>query len=633
MTSLAIGFLIAVSAVSLPARCGEFARMKFNNPGLVVPAKSCAGLASNQFLVRDVNGDGLPDIVVNGGWGGQWNGRETCCFFHPGPKGETDPVFAPPRLLGKGSFDDGVWPCDETGASLRKPRHFRGNIRDVDRQFVDYDGDGTNDFILSVGDWSHYGWDNAYDARGHWTNETLHGYIYWHKGLGNGRFGKGEILRLADGNLLDGFGGCSALFADWDGDGDLDLIRVDFTDTILYFENIGTRTRPVWEGGRFVRAADGSRLAPELCMAKAVAFDWNGDGRPDILLSEEDARPAIACNTGRLERGIPVFEKPRHFRQEADELHLGALSTPWAYDWDGDGDEDLLSGDSAGHIAFFENLSGPGVEHPKWAAPVLLREPDGREIRIQAGPDGSIQGPCEAKWGYTCLSVADWDGDGLPDVMANTIWGRILWWRNIGTRKAPRLDFARGVPVAWQGAQPELGWGWFTPAKTEHPDEIITQWRSTPVMCDWNGDGLTDLLLIDAGGCLAFWERARQGDRLVLLPPKRALIGADGRPIRLAGAWRGGRGGGSGRRKFCLCDWNGDGLMDIVLNGGPNVQVMLQERSGAGLWHFAAPAGVGAALELRQHDPQPTACDFDGNGRPDLVMGAEDGFFYYLGRE
>lgn len=626
-----IGVMAAL--VTTVASAGEFERMKFNNPDLVVSAKSKSGLATSQLLVRDFNGDGLPDIIVNGGWGSQWNGNESYVFVNPGPKGSVDGVFAPPQFVKKGPFDDGLKPLGADGQPLKFVTHFRRQTRDRVRQLVDYDGDGVDDLVDSVGDWTRYGWDNAYTPDGYWTNATLHGYVYWHKGLGGNRYGEPQLLRLEDGNYLDAFGGCSVLFADWDGDGDLDLIRVDFTDTITYFENVGTRTNPAWEGGRFVRAADGSRLTPELCMAKAVACDWNGDGKTDIVISEEDARPAICLNTGRLLRGVPVFERPRHFRQRADELYLGVLNTPWAFDWDGDGDEDLLSGDSAGHVAFIENLSGRGVERPKWAAPVLLKEPDGREIHIQAGVNGSIQGPCEAKWGYTCISVADWDGDGLPDVMANSIWGRVLWWRNVGTRTQPKPDFARGVEVEWPGAQPALAWGWFKPEKTANPREIITQWRSTPVMTDWNGDGLTDLLLVDTDGYLGFWERAKKGGKLVLLPPRRALLEANGEPIRLSGKWRGGLGGGSGRRKFCVADWNGDGKADIVLNDGPNAKVLLQQRHADGKWYFAARTDVGAKLCLAQHDPQPCACDFNADGRPDLVMGAEDGFFYYLRHE
>ncbi|MFN6204110.1 MAG: FG-GAP repeat domain-containing protein, partial [Acidobacteriota bacterium] len=99
-------------------------------------------------------------------------------------------------------------------------------------------------------------------------------------------------------------------------------------------------------------------------------------------------------------------------------------------DWDGDGDQDIVSGNTAGYLEFFENLSGPRVEAPRWAAPRRLAV-NGRPFRIMAGPNGSIQGPAEAKWGYTTLNIADWDGDGRLDIVYNSILGRVEWLRNI----------------------------------------------------------------------------------------------------------------------------------------------------------------------------------------------------------
>ena len=74
-----------------------------------------------------------------------------------------------------------------------------------------------------------------------------------------------------------------------------------------------------------------------------------------------------------------------------------------------------------------------------------LLEADGREFRILAGESGSIQGPAEAKWGYTTLSVADWDHDGLLDLVVNSIWGKVVWFRNEGTAGAAKLAAARGA--------------------------------------------------------------------------------------------------------------------------------------------------------------------------------------------
>src|SRR5690606_12353918 len=101
---------------------------------------------------------------------------------------------------------------------------------------------------------------------------------------------------------------------------------------------------------------------------------------------------ALVEHTGRIVDGLPHFLPPRYFQQGAADVKFGALATPFGFDWDGDGDEDLLCGNTAGHIAFIENLDGG--DPPKWAAPKKL-ETGGKAIRIQAGANGSIQGPAE----------------------------------------------------------------------------------------------------------------------------------------------------------------------------------------------------------------------------------------------
>ena len=593
----------------------DFRRLPFNNPGVIVPAKGGEGLSVNRFFVRDYDGDGLPDILCQSGWGTQWNGEATYLLRNPGPRGNADPVFSPSVKIPDEPRVVRYW-------------HFQGQkdrrIRGWESQQVDYDGDGIDDWISVVDDWTQYEIPgNMYDPFGNWLKPMLSSYVYWGKGRKDGSCGWGKIVRLEDGRYLETCGGRNAVFHDWDGDGDLDLIRLDFIDTFSYFENVGSRTNPVWTAARHLRTADGERLHPELCIGTIAKCDWDGDGKMDLLMSEENAYVSFVRNTGRVERGLPVFEKPRYLRMCGGDVFFGALACPWTCDWDGDGDEDILCGNSAGNIAFIENLSGKGVASPKWAAPVLLCEPDGKPIRIQAGPNGSRQGPIEAKWGYVTLSVADWDGDGRPDIMANTIWGRPLWWRNVGTRRKPSLDFARGVEVEWESAQPEMTHIWFRPKTFGNPKEILTHWRTTPVMADFDGDGLVDLLLMDHEGFLAFWRRAKRDGRLVLLPPRRVLVGKGGCPIRL---------GAAGRRKFCVADWDGDGRTDLIWNGGPNAQVMRQLKFEGGKWFFDDPVDL-AALKIHQHDPQPAACDFDGDGVPDLLMGAEDGYLYYLKNE
>ncbi len=515
-------------------------------------------------------------------------------------------------------------------------------------KYVDVDGDDALDIVQAAEDWSDYGWDDGYDATGTWVHGPLHGVIYVLRNEGTTAFPRYATPAplMAGGRRLDQpLGNPVPNFEDFDRDGDLDLLTGEFLDAFTYYENVGTRTTPEYASGRPVRAADGTRLRMELEMVVPVAFDWNRDGHHDLIVGDEDGRVAYVKNTGRLDATrTPVFDAPRYFQQEADTLKSGALATPTTVDWDGDGDLDILSGNTAGFIEFFENLSGARVERPRWAAPQRL-EAGGRTFRVMAGPNGSIQGPVEAKWGYTTFSAADWDGDHLPDIVLNSILGEVVWLRNVGTRTAPRLALPAPVQVEWQGAPPRLAWGW----KAPQGKDLLTQWRTTPVVHDVTGDGLPDLVMLDTEGYLALFERAKRGTggtqnverrtqkaegtpnggtqmpaSLVLRHPRRAFVDESGKPLRLNERTA----GGSGRRKIAIVDWNGDGKFDLLVNSA-NANLWLQVSDREGRWWFR-DAGPLASRNIEGHDVSPATADFDADGIPDFLGGAEDGRFYYL---
>ena len=269
------------------------------------------------------------------------------------------------------------------------------------------DADGDDDIIVGIDDWGDYGWDNAYNKQGVWTNGPLRGFLYLIEN-NNGKYeNKGRLQ--AEGKAIDVYGAPSPNFADFDGDGDLDIICGEFLDKMTYFENIGTKTQPKYTKGRYLKNESGI-IKMDLEMILPTAVDWDGDGDMDLVVGDEDGRVALIEHTGKVKDGMPVFKSPFYFKQKADNVKFGALATPVGVDWDNDGDDDIITGNSAGYISFIENL-GMNGQTPKWAAPKLL-ESEGKVIRIQAGDNGSIQGPAEAKWGYTTVAVADWDGDG-----------------------------------------------------------------------------------------------------------------------------------------------------------------------------------------------------------------------------
>jgi len=631
--SLAICFA-ALNSVAATASAEELQRLSYNDPDLVVDL----GVGLWAFpLPMDYDGDGDHDLVVSCP-DKPYNGT----YFFENTSGDVAmPVFKPGVRLGPGYHHMQVSYVDGEPRVLRPAKEYqnfrqsqlsdekqlqpsakvyqpKGKTRANQWKYLDYNGDGALDIIVGIGDWTDYGWDDAYNEKGEWTRGPLRGFVFVIANTATTEepvYAQPKRIEI-DGAPLEVFGWPSPNFVDFDNDGDLDLLCGEFRDSFTYFENVGTRTEPQYSAGKTLMHG-GKKLTMDLEMITPTAFDWDKDGDSDLICGDEDGRVAFLENTGKLIDGVPEFLPPRYFQQQAQDIKFGALSTPYGVDWDGDGDEDVICGNTAGYIGFIENLGGEGTA-TKWAAPVRMQA-DGKTIRIQAGPNGSIQGPCESKWGYTTLSVADWDGDELPDIMINSIWGEILWYRNIGTRTAPQLAAAQPVEVQWPGETPKPAWTWWNP----RGKQLVTQWRTTPEMVDWNDDGLMDLVMLDHEGYLAFFERKKNGEQLQLLPGARVFMDEKGDLLRLNER----SAGGSGRRKIHLVDVDGDGRRDMLMNStNADFYKNMGTRDGKTV---LKNTGEIDKRKISGHSSSPTTIDLDGQGARDFLIGAEDGYLYY----
>lgn len=653
--------LAIVFYFTFPVNSQDVEPLKYNNPGLVVDL----GVGLWAWPVpADVDGDGDLDLLVscpdkphNGVWFFEnktgLTSENKMPVFEPAKKLSSTVHYVMPSytsqgmrvlspgkeytsFLTQGTTEAQTLPIPAKWYKHQGPATNGPKVRHNQWRYSDYNGDGVLDLVCGIEDWSYYGWDDAWDKNGQWTNGKLHGFVFVFINEGSTAepvYPDVPIQVQAAGKPLDTYGCPSPNFEDFDGDGDLDLLCGEFVDGFTYFQNVGSRTKPVYARGISLKTADGGPLEMELQMIVPVAIDWDFDGDVDLVVGDEDGRVALIENTGLLEEQIPVFKSPVYFQQQADTLKSGALATPVGFDWDGDGDYDIVSGNTAGFIEVFENLSGAGVESPRWAAPFRL-EAGGEVFRVLAGKNGSIQGPAEAKWGYTTLSIADWDHDGLHDILVNGIWGRIELLRNIGTRQSPKFATPARISVAWKDKPLKPRWMWWTPEQ----DELVTQWRTTPVAVDWDQDGLTDLVMLDHEGYLSWFRRVRQDGELSLLGPERVFYSLNNSVTNSGhGVIDKGPGvlrlnnreaGGSGRRKIWLTDWNGDGKQDLLVNS-TNANLLLQRKTESGKWIFE---DVGPLVErnIRGHTTSPTVVDFNGDGNPDYLGGAEDGRMYYV---
>lgn len=292
--------------------------------------------------------------------------------------------------------------------------------------FCDLDGDGDLDLI--------YGQAN--------------GKLYFYRNIGtptNPAFQYDpsyfQIIKI-DGNAST----CS--FADFDNDGDFDLISGIWTGTFQYFKNVGNRLLPIFQKSTssFTHINPGSYSSP-------VFVDLDKDGDYDIVSGALNGR--IFCyinNNGNFVQNTTIFSN----------INVGGFSIPAFVDIDNDGDEDLLVGaEQSYNVKFFRNSGNnlfvednsilTGINFPNYSRPTFSDiDNDGDFDLIIGKMDGSIVYYENKGNPYTPSFVlndtlfngvkvkqnshpgfADLDGDGRKDLVLGEYDGNFTFYKNL----------------------------------------------------------------------------------------------------------------------------------------------------------------------------------------------------------
>jgi hypothetical protein len=208
--------------------------------------------------------------------------------------------------------------------------------------------------------------------------------------------------------------------------------------------------------------------------------DLDGDGIGDIL---------TGCWPGELYffkgKGKGEFAAPVKLQRDGKDINLGSASTVFAADWRGTGRLDLLVGNIEGDIYLVPN---DGTN----AKPVY-----GTPRKLEAGGQ-----PIKAPHGDSQPVVADWDRDGLLDLIVGCGDGSVVWYRNVGTKTEPKL--AKGVTLVRAAPQPNYDEN-APPTKDIKPGQ-----RAKVCVVDWNGDGQLDLLVGDFG--MTYGEKPKMSE-------------------------------------------------------------------------------------------------------------------------
>ncbi|QEG30442.1 FG-GAP repeat protein [Gemmata obscuriglobus] len=196
---------------------------------------------------------------------------------------------------------------------------------------------------------------------------------------------------------------------DLDGDGKGDIISGSWPGPITWFR----RTGETFAGGETLKHKDGTPVNPANG-SHAFAFDWDGDGLPDLVIGTAGGEVMLAPNVGTRDR--PVFDRAKPLTAGGQKLTApSGCAAPVVADWDGDGRPDLVVGAEDGSVVWFRN-AGTRRE-PKLAAAQTLVPPS-------PSPRHDDKSRRPGEWGMRARpAVVDWDGDGKLDLLVGDVCG------------------------------------------------------------------------------------------------------------------------------------------------------------------------------------------------------------------
>ena len=616
---LAIGALVTVGAANTaaPITTAEYVARVDGIPftdldGHTIAAPFLGGFDVPRPQLMDINGDGIPELFVQERPGevmmfervaGEWRWRtdrfqnldvgEWYRFVRSVPDG---------RMLLFGEMPAGYIRVWRNEGSATQPRFVAlgDTVRDVDgralvadRQNIltaaDIDCNGKLDLFIGrvqgvVDRYEQEGTSPSGSPRFRLVEESWQGIEVLGPEAGggiikpdtgeNGEPRRGGPSVAPAREKSNRFHGANTLaFADVSGrnNGVLDLFWGDFFEQgLLRFENTGSCAQPDLTG-KPVRFPPGQPLLTSGYNAPTFG-DVNGDGNIDLIMGVIGG--AFGPSRTSIENLYYAEQTPRDSwsvksKRAVPTIDVGSDAAPVLADINGDGLPDLIVGNrvstfdiKTGTVTWFENIG-------------TATAPAFRERGLLTVKGSFSYAP----------SVADLDGDGLPDLVLGTWNDRIQWYRNTGTRASPAFTLADTALVT-----------------------IPRGSNTVPTLGDLDGDGLADMVIGKASGQILLYKNV--GTKTA---PKFSLVTDHLQDIRV------------GRRSApLLIDMTGSGKLDLLI-GADDGHVELWRNVGNAATHEIRFERDSTFSVLSYRGAIPAAADLHHTGAPDLFVGTASG--------
>ena len=302
---------------------------------------------------------------------------------------------------------------------------------------ADIDGDG--DYDLFIG--------------------SASGEIFWSRNLATGddaAWHEPELLHDSANSTISPGANSKPFLADIDSDNDLDLIIGTQQGAVLLYRNDGSAAEPSFVNAGSILDIDGHDINVG-SGSSPLFYDIDFDGDLDLFIGADSGKIFLFRNSGSPEAYL--FQQEGQFRDSAGQpVSVSGNAVPAMADMDGDGDGDLVTGDSFGNITLFETTGTithvylqPGTYHPTLKVRECGGRTDSDSITIEAGPAGSPSAMCSSEPvsgtgpldvsftatatdtdGNVTLFEWDFDGDGIYDWSSSETGDVIHTYNRVG---------------------------------------------------------------------------------------------------------------------------------------------------------------------------------------------------------